>query len=371
MIIYMIRVLHMIGSLDIGGSQMMVMNLYRKIDRTKIQFDFIIDHPEQLYFKKEITELGGRIYVMPSFRGINIRELKKKWNDFFKMHPEYKILHSHVRSYASLYLPIAKKNGVITIIHSHSTSNGRGIQALIKQIMQYPLRYQADYYMACSKEAGIWLFGNKVVNNNNFFIIKNAIDSQKFVFDIKKRIEIRKEFHIKDDVFLIGSLGRIVPLKNTDFIVDVFWHVKKIMKNSKLLIVGDGVLLDSIIKKVNQLGLKEDVVFTGARSDTERMYSAMDCYLFPSLWEGLGISLIEAQASGLKCICSENIPQAAIVTNLVKVINLKEGADVWAKFIVEDFVNSERECVHKSIIDAGYDIEYNALFMEEFYAKLF
>ena len=136
----MIRVLHMIASLDVGGSQTMMMNIYRNIDRSKIQFDFVIDRPKETYFAPEIRNLGGRVYTMPTFHGTNAGEIKRDWNNFFYTHPEYRILHSHVRSYASLYLPVARQHGVKTIIHSHSTSTGGGVKGAVKSVMQLPLR---------------------------------------------------------------------------------------------------------------------------------------------------------------------------------------------------------------------------------------
>ena len=150
----MIRVLHMIGSLNIGGSQALIMNIYRKIDKDFIQFDFIVDHDEQLFFAEEIQSLGGRVFILPGFNGRNLFEVKRAWHNFFLNHPEYYILHSHVRSYAAVFIPIAKKYGIYTIIHSHSTSNGEGLVSIAKTTMQYPLRYQADFFFGCSRESG-------------------------------------------------------------------------------------------------------------------------------------------------------------------------------------------------------------------------
>ena len=162
------RVLHMIGSLGIGGSQAFVMNIYRKIDRSKMQFDFIIDHPEYDYYVNEIEEKGGKVFRFKTFKGKNYFSMIKEWDIFFSSHPEYKILHCHVRSYASLFIPIAKKYGVKVIIHSHNDSNGNGLKAFFKYVLQLPLRFQADYYMACSQKAGEWLFGKRICSSNKF-----------------------------------------------------------------------------------------------------------------------------------------------------------------------------------------------------------
>jgi len=159
-----IRVLQMIGSLNIGGSQAMILNLYEAIDRTKVQFDFILDEPTQRELADRVIQLGGKIYEMPKFTGKNYFEVKRAWKSFFAEHPEYKILHSHVRSYASIYFPIARKYGVATIIHSHSTSNGSGLKSLAKAMLQRPIRHMADYLFACSSASGQWLYGKKVIS---------------------------------------------------------------------------------------------------------------------------------------------------------------------------------------------------------------
>ena len=363
-----IRILHMIASLEIGGSQAFVMNLYRNIDREKIQFDFIIDHTHDMYFQKEIESLGGKIFVLPTYRGYNLLEIKKAWHAFFKEHPEYKVLHSHSRSYASLYLPVAKKYGVKTIIHSHSTSNGKGAGALLKTELQYPLRYQADSFMACSKEAGVWLFGEKVCRGEKFQVVKNAIDAKKLIFNKDKRKSARAELGIGDE-FTLGFLARVMPPKNPVFVIEVFSEIKKKDNKAKLLYVGDGVLLPKVKERARELGVEKDIIFTGARADVDNMLFAMDCYILPSLWEGLGISLIEAQASGIRCVCSENIQKEAIVTDLVKQMNLSEGAEVWAEEILCE-PKRERDNCFEIIEKVGYDIESNARRIEDYYMTL-
>ena len=358
----------MIGSLELGGSQSMVMNIYRNIDREKVQFDFIVDHPDRMYFADEIAKLGGKIFIMPTFIGRNVLEIRRKWNDFFQNHKEYKILHSHVRSYASLYLPIAKKYGVKTIIHSHSTSNGKGILAIVKKIMQYPLRYQADYYMACSYEAGRWLFGKNVTKRGNFFVIKNAIDAKKFSFDDEMRKSSRNNLGITDE-FIVGYLGRVITAKNPKFVVEVFRELLNRQQKSKLLFVGDGELLSEIVSLVESYKISDKVIFTGSRNDTERMYAAMDVYCFPSLWEGLGISLIEAQASGLPCVCSENVPMEAYVTRLVHQLSLSENYSVWVDKILS-LQNEKRKDTYEEIKESGYDIQASTTRIYNFYCTI-
>lgn len=364
-----IRILHMISSLNIGGSQAFVMNLYRNIDRNLIQFDFIIDHPNELYFKEEIEELGGRVYSLPGFNGFNIGEVKKAWNRFFREHPDYRILHSHTRSYASLYLPIAKKNGLKTIIHSHSTSNGTGAKALIKKVLQYPLRYQADYLFACSEISGEWLYGKRAIKKENYKMIPNAIDVGKYTFSNKNRSEIRKEFNIPNGDIVLGHVGRFHEAKNHLFLLDVFYMYNKRHSNAKLLLVGDGELRKVIENRINELGLCRSVIMTGAKNDVNRLLSAMDYFLFPSIWEGLPVAVVEAQAAGLPCFVSSTVTKDVAVSSLVKYLTIKDGVECW----VDEIENTPltKTDVSSQISEAGFDMKETSKELSNFYKELF
>lgn len=362
----MIRVIHMIGSLNIGGSQTMIMNLYRKIDKEQIQFDFVIDHPNDLYFADEVKSMGGKIFVLPTFRGTNIRQIKKSWNQFFIDHPEYKILHSHVRSYASLYIPIAKKHGLKTIIHSHSTANGHGLSSIVKRVMQYPLRYQADCFFGCSKEASIWLFGKKVVASDRHVILKNAIDTQKYQFQESVRQKYREKLKLGDKRTYI-HVGRFHSAKNHEFLLNLFSELHKQQPHSVLVLVGDGELRLAIEAQIQKLGLEQDVKLLGARNDIPQLLQAADVFLFPSLYEGLGIVAIEAQAAGLPTFCSDVIPREVAVSELCSFLPL-DNPSVWAERILS-FDLMRKDC-SDNIIEAGYDIKSTAQWLENFYLQI-
>ena len=244
----MIRVLQMIGSLNVGGSQTMMLNLYRSMDRDKIQFDFILDHPDETYFAPQVEELGGRIYALSPFRGTNAGEIRRDWNNFFYTHPEYTVLHSHVRSYASLYLPVAKAHGVMTIIHSHSTSNGSGVSAAVKEVLQKPLRHQADVLMACSSEAGEWLFGKKACQSERFVLLPNAVDLRRYAPDPEKRRALRRELGLEGRM-VIGHVGRFMEVKNHRFLLEVFQKIHERQPASALLLVGDGPLQEETARQ--------------------------------------------------------------------------------------------------------------------------
>jgi len=339
-----IRVLQMIGSLNIGGSQAMILNLYEAIDRTKVQFDFILDEPTQRELADRVIQLGGKIYEMPKFTGKNYFEVKRAWKSFFAEHPEYKILHSHVRSYASIYFPIARKYGVATIIHSHSTSNGSGLKSLAKAMLQRPIRHMADYLFACSSASGQWLYGKKVISKTNFKVIPNCIDISRFSFSDEKRAIGRQQLQINSDDFVVGHVGRFHPVKNHKFLVDIFAEICKEQPNAKLLLIGDGELLDDIHSYCANMGLADKVIFTGSQLDTSRYYSVMDVFVFPSLWEGVPVSVVEAQAAGVKCYISDTITKDVCCTDLVRIKRLSESAVEWAQEILNSQDSTERLC---------------------------
>ena len=364
-----IRVLHMIGSLEIGGSQAMIMNIYRNIDREKIQFDFVIDKNRGGFFEKEITELGGKIYKMPSFKGTNIHEIRKSWDVFFTEHSEYKILHSHVRSYASLYIPIAKKHGVKTIIHSHSTSNGSGISALVKAVMQYPLRYQADYFFGCSQKSGEWLFGKKIASGDRFFVIKNAIKTDEYKVDGNVRNQYRKELGIEENAIVYVLVGRLHEAKNHMFLLELFAGIVKKNPKDVLLLVGDGELRNQIVEKINELDLSRNVIMMGARKDVANILKASDCFLFPSNWEGLPVTVVEAQAAGLPCLISDRITDEVNITSLVKKIPIDQGIKCWIDAI--ENANLKKQNVIRQICEAGFDIKQSTEWLQNFYEEIY
>lgn len=328
-----IRIVHNIASLHLGGSQSFVMNVYRNIDRSKVQFDFVVTPEIREGFYDEITNLGGKIFTCPRYKGTNHIQYNKWWDDFFNKHPEYKVIHGHVRSTASIYLKIAKKHELVTIAHSHSTSNGNGISAIVKRIMQLPIRKQADYLFACSDKAGKWLYGEKAITQQNYYMIPNGVDLKRFKFDVNKRNQMRMTLGIKEDMMILGHIGRLSTPKNHKFLLNVFNQYHKINSNSKLLLVGDGELFDSIKQHINKLDINDAVIMTGSKQNTEDYYQIMDIFLFPSLWEGLPVSVVEAQANGLQCIISDVITHDVDLTALIQYLPLDEK--LWLGAIAE------------------------------------
>lgn len=362
-----IRILHVLGNLNRGGAETMVMNLYRNMDRSKIQFDFVVHTEEKCAYEEEIIKLGGKIFRVPRYSGKNHFSYIKAWNELFQNHREYKIVHGHVRSTAAIYLKIAKKYDVITISHSHSTSSGTGIAAKIKNIFQFPIRYIADYFFACSAEAGEWLFGKRVIDKNNFYIIKNGINLQKFKFDEEKRNNKRKELGLKDKI-VVGHVGRFTYPKNHEFLIEIFHELNKVNKNTILVLAGEGPLENEIHKKIQEYELNEDVLFLGSVDNIEDVFQMFDFFVFPSLYEGLGMVAIEAQSSGLTCFVSDNLPNDIMLTKKIHKISLEKGAKTWASEILQ-FLNDKDKRYNESDHDILkiYDINESSKYLEKIY----
>jgi len=336
-----IRVAHVIGKMSFGGAETVVMNYYRNIDREKIQFDFIVLEESDLPCKDEIESLGGRIIIIPSYNKIasHLKELKRVFKE-----NNYHIVHSHINTLSIFPLCIAKMCNIKTrIAHVHSTA---GKAQPIRNIIKYILRpfskiFSTDYF-ACTKYAGNWLFGKKTFMEKGI-VINNAVDLEKFKYDENIRTELRKELKIENK-FVIGHVGRFVKVKNQGFIVDIFNEIQKEKGNSILLFIGDkygstgdkhASTFDELKCKVKKLNLEGKVIFLPPRNDIHKIYQAFDLFLFPSLYEGLGMVLIEAQIAGLPCITSDAVPADAKISNLATFLSLSKTADYWSKKCIE------------------------------------
>lgn len=318
------RVLQVLGWLDLGGAETFIMEIYRKTNRDEIQFDFVKHTFKKCFFEDEITELGGKIYTCPRYELINHFAYCNWWNNFFIKHPEYNVIHGHVRSTAAIYLKIAKKHGLTTIAHSHSTSNGKGVASIVKYLIQLPIRHTADYLFSCSDKAGKWLFGEKAMRQAKYHLIPNCINLERFTFDLNQRKNMRMELGICDDEFVIGHVGRFAVAKNHRFLVELFSEYLKRNPQSRLLMIGDGELYESIKKQCEKNGIAQKVIMTGSCANTEKYYQAMDIFVAPSLWEGFLIVAIEAQANGLPCLLTNTITRDVGLTDLVTYLPLND-----------------------------------------------
>ena len=331
-----------------GGVESVIMNYYRHLDHSKVQFDFICDEDSTRIPYDEIKKLGGRVFLVPKYQ--NLSKYLKALEKLFKEN-QYRIVHSNINTLSVFPLYAAKKAGVpIRISHSHSTSNPKEWKRnLIKNILRpFSKRYATDYF-ACSEVAGRYLFGNKAFDRGEVKIIHNAIDVEKFKFDEVARKKLRKEFGIKDSTVVIGHVGRFVQQKNHTFLVDVFNEYHKKNLDSKLLLVGSGPLEDEIKKKVERLGFKDSVLFLGQRDDINKLYSVMDIFCLPSLYEGLPVVGVEAQAAGLPTIFSNRISEEVIVSSYAKIVSIQDTG-----FYIEKINNATRSIKKTKNIRNGF-----------------
>ena len=363
------RILHVLGSLNMGGAETLVMNIYRNIDRNKYQFDFVVHGNNIGKYEEEIISLGGKIYHIDEYRVYNHFNYKKIWHRFFEEHKEYRIIHGHMRSTASIYLNIAKKHSLKTICHSHNTSNGKGIKSMIKKALQSGIKKSCDLYVGCSYDANKWLFGETIAKSSNCYVLNNGIDTNLFKYDNKKRENVRKEFGLKDEL-LIGNVGRLCYQKNQEYLINVFSEIKKINNNSKLLIVGSGELKNQLIEQAKALNIFDDVIMLENRNDMDSLMCAMDCFVFPSRFEGLGIVVIEAQSTGLPCFISNTVPHNVDLTDLINRIDINALPSDNANYIIKEYHHVEREAYHNKIKEANYSIINTCEKMVELYNKL-
>lgn len=340
----MIRVLQVVNIMDRAGLETMLMNYYRKIDRNEMQFDFLTHRRSEGAYDDEIRALGGRIYHAPRLYPQNYISYINFMQHFFKEHPEYKIVHSHIEAMSYLPLLTAKRAEIpIRIAHSHSCSLDRDYKFLLKKIFVKLIPHVANQYAASSKKAGAFLFGE-----TNFTLIPDAIDCSKFSYSESLRKTKRQELGL-DDKFVVGHVGRFTIQKNHEFLIKVFSQVASVRDNAVLLLVGKGELEDKIKKQVYEHKLSSKVIFLKERDDVGELYQAMDVFAFPSLSEGLGMVAVEAQMSGAKSIVSDQLPEEAIITDQTKILPLIE--DKWVKEILDIPQCYERKTQYSDFFD--------------------
>lgn len=363
----MIRVLHVVSSLGTGsGVASVLMSYYRAIDKNKVQFDFLAFKKREGTFEKEITSLGGHVYYCskPSISN----KFRKEMNTFFKdKENEYQILHCHPIYSAGIFAPYAKKHGISTIIsHSHTTKlSDNKLSALRNATLLSLLGKRATHYMACSEEAKkIFYWKDK----EDIFLLKNAVNIDKFKFSLSERERIRNELGIKDNETVIGHIGRFTAQKNHNFLIDVFKEYLNLNPSSKLLLLGDGDLFDKMKQKVEQLEITDKVLFIGRKDNVSPYLCAMDKFILPSIFEGLGIVLVEAQLNGLCCLTSSDVPVEADITGNVIFKELEKGIKYWAQSLAELKVLENRDDFQ--LLNEDLDISKASKTLEEYYMRI-
>lgn len=363
-----IRIAQIIGKWVGGGVEAVVMNYYRHIDHKKIQFDFICDDDSTNIPYEEIEKLDGRVILIPPYQKVikYHKELKKVLKE-----GNYKIVHSHINTLSVFSLWAAKSAKIpIRIAHSHSTTNKKEKKKnLLKQVLKPFSKRYATNYMCCSELAGRWLFGDKEYDKGNIYLLNNAIDLDKFKYDAKVRISKRKELEIEDSTLVIGHIGRFVEQKNHRFLIDIFNEIHKKNNDSILLLAGQGPLMDEIKEKVHTLGIDNSVKFLGQRKDANELYQAFDLFLLPSLYEGLPVVGVEAQASGNLCYLSNDMTKETKVLDSTVFMSLDNTAEEWADNILTDVKTYKKHDTKEEVSKYGFNIEKEAEKLEKKYSE--
>lgn len=360
----MIRVLQCVNDMHRAGLETMLMNYYRNIDREKIQFDFLTHRPNKSDYDDEIESLGGRVYYAPRLYPQNYLKYFKWMNQFFKEHPEYKIVHSHIDSMSYLPLLAAKKANIpVRIAHSHNTSIDKDFKYLLKQYFRLKITKVATDYCACGQEAGKFLFGDK-----DFTFIPNAIEVDKFLYNEDVRNKKRTELGIKDE-FVVGHVGRLSYQKNHKFLIKIFNELLKSEPNSLLILVGVGEKEEEIKKQVKELGIDSKVKFLGNRSDVNELYQAMDVFVMPSFFEGVPVVGIEAQFSDVPCVFSDKVPDEVKFNSKTKFVSLEATLNEWVNTVKES-KKMERNSKNGDMENSRYDINVAYSILENYYMNI-
>lgn len=360
----MIRVLQVVNDMQRAGLETMLMNYYRNIDRSKIQFDFLTHRPHRAAYDDEIEALGGKMYYAPRLYPQNYPKYFQFMKEFFMQHPEYKIVHSHIDAMSAFPLYAAKMSKVpVRIAHSHNTRLDKDAKIVIKYFAKNAVPKVANEYWACGEMAGEFMYGGKP-----FHVLRNAIELEKFQYNVQIRDKVRKQLGIEND-FVIGHVGRYCPVKNQSFLLDVFKVICEKEDKVHLLLIGIGEEEVTLRKKAEELGIAGKVTFLVNRSDVNELYQAMDVFVMPSLYEGLPVVCVEAQANGLPCIVADRISSEVLLSSSIHLKSLSDGQESWAEEILS--VNRMRspEAV-KELRANGYDIRREAEILEEEYLRM-
>ncbi|MEP3836580.1 MAG: glycosyltransferase family 1 protein [Algibacter sp.] len=372
-----IRVLQVFTIMDRGGAETMIMNYYRKLDTTKVQFDFLVHRPNKAAYDDEIEALGGHIYRLPAINPFMPQAYYVALRDFFKTHDDYKIIHSHLNTFSYFPHKIAKEFNIpCRIAHAHIAINKVSISSLVtgkeslkeslKKIIKLQLKKRvkkhATHYFSCGDKAGTWLFGNTAFQTMN-----NAIDTEKFKYNPSVSKVYKKEFGIENEL-VIGHIGRFVSQKNHAFLIKIFAALLKKQPQATLILIGDGPLKSGLQAEAKHLKIDHKIQFLGVRTDIPQLCQMMDIFVFPSFYEGLPVTLIEAQAASLKIIASDSITEEVRLTNNIQFVSIEESAEIWAQHILE-LDTSEKIDQSNYIIKGNYDIISNTKHMQQFYLE--
>lgn len=360
-----IRVLQVVNYMDRGGLETFIMNVFRNIDREKICFDFLVHSSKKADYDEEIESLGGVIYRLSRLVPWSV-SYKKALRNFFDEHPEYLIVHVHRDCMSSVVLKEAKRHNIpVSIAHSHSSSQDKDLKYPIKLLCKRSIPKYSTHLLACSQAAGDFMFGGAP-----YEVLPNAIDVERFAFDPQKRAKLRAQLSLSSELAVV-HVGRFMTPKNHTFLLEIFSALLNKEPEARLFLIGDGELADAIRQKARHLGISDKVDFLGVRSDVADLLSAMDVFVFPSLYEGLPLSLVEAQTSGLPCVISDRVPaESTLSSSLVKRLSLSDDVDLWVDAIL-DSSHAPRADHSSEVAKRGFDIKTEAEKLRDFYVNAY
>ena len=364
-----IRILHVVTSLGRGGLENMLMNFYRKIDRKKVLFDFLVHKRTDSGFENEVLSLGGKIFDAPKRSASNILGYVNGLEVFFKNHSEYKIVHCHINTLSVFPLYAAKKAGVpVRIAHSHTAKTESGHKAVFKTVLRMFVNRFCNYRFACGEEAGKYLFGKKMFDLGEVTVIRNGIECKLFAFDEEKRKETRKKLRLQENETVLCHVGRFDIQKNQIFLAKIFLEYNKRVKNSVMLFIGDGERRHDVSDFVIKNNIESKVIFLGVVPNVSDFLQAADVLVFPSFFEGLPLALVEAQANGLSVFASDAISKEVDVSETVRFLPLEIGAEGWAKELQKATPFKRNDNIEK-IRSGGYDSVQSAEYLQKFYLE--
>ena len=361
---FMIRILQVVNIMDRAGLETMLMNYYRSIDRSQIQFDFLTHRETPGAYEKEIMTLGGKVYRAPRLYPQNYPAYFTYMSKFFREHREYKIIHSHIDTMSAFPLYAAKRAGIPWRIgHSHSSKLDWDAKFPIKYVAKLLMPYEANVYCACSEKAAKFMYPGRQVK-----IIHNAIDMSCFQYNQETRRSVRKKLGLEGKL-VIGHVGRFYYVKNQSFLLDIIKEIKIKNPNVRLLLIGKGEDEFMLREKTKKLQIQENVIFLIDRSDVCELYQAMDIFVMPSIFEGLPVVGIEAQANGLPCLFSDSISKEVLLTKQAKMMSITQPSAVWADKILTLKRNAQMDCQKKQS-EKGYDVSKKKKKLMKWYIEL-
>lgn len=361
------RIAVIMGKMHSGGKKNLVMEYYRQIDKTKIQFDFICDEDSNSIPIDEIESMGGKVYIIPAYQDIfsNIKAIKNLCEK-----NKYKIVHNYNGTMNVFGLYAAWRAGVpIRINESISMAHKNDKKTILKIALKPFSRCFSTNFMANGDSCGEWQFG-KLYKKGKVAIFKTVINTDKNKYDLEIREKCRKDFCLDNNI-VIGTIGRLTAQKNTLFIIEIFKEIEKLEEKSKFIIIGDGELRTKMLSKIKECRLEDKVLYLGRREDIRQFYNAMDCFLLPSLYEGLPVVGLEAECCGLPIFFSTEIPkESSPCYDLGEFVDLNEDASVWANKILEKIKTVDRRDHSQEVKKAGFDSFLEAQKLLEYYEGL-